>query len=105
EALARIESFYRNPKKDWVKSRGLLFFLPSNPSFMTIAGLERDIRSAVDKPFVAALAAQRRAGKLLVDSATNLDLCAQKVWEVGDEAVAAEETGDPDRVVRILLAS
>lgn len=105
EACLKVESLYRNPKKDWVQESGLLFFLPSNPSFMKIPGLERDFRAVVDATMIAAMAEQSRAGKLLVISSTDLDLGRQKFWEVGAESEAAVEHGDYDRVQRIVLAS
>ncbi len=105
EACMKVESLYRNPKKDWIKESGLLFFLPSNPSFMKIPGLERDLRAVVDERMIAQIAEQSRAGKLLAICATDLDLGRQKFWEVGVESEAAVENGDIDRVQRIMLAS
>jgi len=105
EACQTVETFYRNPKKDWTEERGLLFFLPSNPSFMTIPGLTRDLDGVIDQKFVAQMAEQSRAGKLLAVSATDLDLGRQRFWEVGEEAETAEATGNLDRVHHILLAS
>ena len=105
EACLQVENFYRNPKNDWVRERGLLFFLPDNPSFMTIPGLDRDLRAAFNKEFIAQMAEQSRAGKVLAISATDLDLGRQRFWALGAEAEAAEASGDPDRVVKILLSS
>lgn len=105
EACRTVESLYGNPKRDWIQERGPLFFLPSNPSFMTIPGLERDLRAAIDAKMVAAMAAQSRAGKLLMISSTDLDLGRQKIWEVGAESEAAVKDGNFDRVQRIMLAS
>lgn len=105
EACLAVESLYRNPKEDWVQGSGLLFFLPSNPSFMKIPGLKRDLRAAVDAEMIAQMAEQSRAGKLLAISATDLDLGRQKFWEVGAESEAAVESGTYDRVHQILLAS
>ncbi|MBL9118885.1 MAG: patatin-like phospholipase family protein [Phycisphaerae bacterium] len=100
-----VERFYRSPKDDWIQDRGLLFFLPSNPSFMTIPGLERDIRSTVDRAFVERLAEESAKGKILAISATDLDLGRQRFWDVGREAEAAVSNGDVARVQDILLAS
>lgn len=102
---ALVEEFYRNPKHDWISSRGIFFFLPHLPSFMTISGLERDIRATMNLPFVARLAAESRKGKCLAISATDLDLGRQKFWDVGAEAENAIDRGDPDKVQRIMLAS
>lgn len=105
EACLAVESLYRDPQKDWVLQTGLLFFLPSNPSFMKIPGLERDLRAVVDAELIAQMAQQSRAGKGLVISSTDLDLGRQKFWEVGAESEAAVKDGQYDRVQRILLAS
>jgi hypothetical protein len=105
DACLKVESLYRNPKNDWVTESGLLFFLPSNPSFMKIPGLERDIRAVVDAEMIGEMAEQSRAGKLLAISSTDLDLGRQKFWEVGAESEAAVKTGTYDRVQRIMLAS
>jgi len=105
DACLKVESLYRNPKKDWVQESGLLFFLPSNPSFMKIPGLERDLRAVIDATMIVEMAEQSRDGKLLAISATDLDLGRQRFWEVGAESEAAVGSGDYDRVQRILLAS
>lgn len=105
KALRTVETFYRNPKKDWIKERGPLFFLPSNPSFATLPGLERDLRATMNAAFIAEMAEASRRGKALGISATDLDLGRQTFWEVGSEAEAAVASGDYDRVNRIMLAS
>lgn len=99
-----VEHFYRNPRKDWITSR-LLFFLPKNPSFMTIAGLERELKTAVDDSIIEALAAETAKGKVILIAATDLDTGTQHFWNLGAEAAKSIETGDPQRVRRILLAS
>lgn len=105
EACRTVEGFYRNPRKDWITSRGLLFFLPTNPSFMIIRQLEQSIRTAVDKPLVDQMAEQYRTGKFLAISATDLDLGRQKIWDVGSEADAASASGDLSRVHAVMMAS
>lgn len=105
EACARVESFYRDPKPDWLRERGLLYFLPYNPSLMEIPGLERDIRKAIDGPFIAQMAERSRSGKALVVSATDLDFGRQMLWDVGAEAEKADTKEGQDKVERILLAS
>ena len=105
EACRVVESFYREPKSDWVLGRGLLPFLPWLVSFTRIPGLERDIRRIVDDKFIEQMAEQSRSGKLLAISATNLDLGAQRYWEVGVEAQRAQASGNRDRITKIMLAS
>lgn len=105
EACRTVEAFYRDPKDDWVRERSLLFFLPSNPSFMTIPGLERDIKGVFDAEFVAQMAKRSEEGRLLAISATDLDLGRQRFWDLGVEAEAAVKSGNLDRVHKILFAS
>ena len=100
-----IENFYRNPKEDWVQSRGLLFFLPDNPSFMTLPGLRRELKTGVDNTLIQTLAVESAKGKALLIAATNLDSGTQQVWDLGQEAVKSLQTGDADRIRSILLAS
>jgi hypothetical protein len=105
DALREVETFYRNPQKDWVRSRGWFFFLPSNPSFVSIPGLDRDIRAAINPAFIYLLAAESRKNKVLYISATDLDLGRQKFWDLGAEAERATDEAGIDRVQRILLSS
>lgn len=105
EACAQVESFYRNPRTDWLEGRGMFYFLPSFPSFMKIPGLDRDIRSAVDMPFIEKVAEQSRKGKILAVSATDLDVGRQMFWNIGVEAEKATKTGDKERIPNMMLAS
>lgn len=105
EACQTVETFYRNPRPDWVEERGLLFFLPSNPSFMIIPKLEAALKTAVTPSLVDQMAAQARTGKQLIISATDLDYGRQHFWSLGPEAEKAASSGDSDRLRRILLAS
>lgn len=105
DACRTVESFYRNPRENWVKQRGLLFFLPSKPSFMIVRELESDLGKAVDKQLIAQIAAQSKKGKLLFVTATDLDFGRQKLWDVGREAESAMASGNTDRLHRILMAS
>lgn len=106
DAYERILELYREPKRDWFSLRGLLFFLPSNESFMSIDGLARDIEAQVDAELVARIVEERRQGRLLQISATNVDLGMRRVWELGREG---ERALSPDGSLRTvhekLLAS
>src|SRR5688500_10384755 len=57
-SIERIVQLYRNPATDIATSRGLLFFLPSNPSFYLLPGLERELHTALDRPMLERIAAQ-----------------------------------------------
>lgn len=105
ESYHKVDSFYRNPDAAWVKSRGLLFFLPSNPSFMVISKLEEALGVAVDRQLIEQMAEKSRTGALMWVGATNIDLGRQQLWSIGREAETAIESGDLELVQRKLLAS
>jgi len=105
EAVLQVDDFYRDPRPTWIESRGMLFFMPWNPSFVTIPGLRRDIERTATKEFVEAMAAQSRDGKVLIISATDIDLGRQRFWEVGTLAQQAAAQGDPTLVTNTMFAS
>jgi len=105
EAIERIVRLYREPAPDIAVSRGLLFFWPSNPSLYTLPGLERELRTALDRGMLERLAAQEASGRLLLVNTTNVDLGEMHAWDLLAEAKAALAAGDPGHVHRILLAS
>lgn len=105
QAYDRIVELYDNPKPDWVRMNGLFFLSPANPSLLNISGLERDLRAAVDRQVIEAVAAGAATGRLLAVGASNLDYSEQRVWDVGTEAELALRDNDLNRVIQILLAS
>ena len=105
ESIERIVRLYRNPQTDWTKSRGLFFFLPNNPSFYALPGLEREMRATLDRGMLERIAAQEASGRLLLVNTTNIDLGDSRPWDVVAQAKASLAEGDPERVHRILLAS
>jgi len=105
ESIERIVQLYRNPKPDWTRSRGLLFFLPNNPSFYSLPGLEREMRTTLDRGMLERIAAQDGSGRLLLINTTNVDLGDSRPWDLVAQSKAALAGGDPERVHRILLAS
>ena len=105
ESIERIVQLYRNPALDIATSRGLLFFLPNNPSFYLLPGLERELRAALDRGMLERIAAQEASGRLLLVNTTNIDLGDLHAWDLVAEAKASLAAGDPQRVHRILLAS
>jgi len=58
ESYDRIVQLYRHPQDDWAMSRGTFFFLPNNPSFFSLPGLEREMRTALDRPMLERIAAE-----------------------------------------------
>jgi len=105
ESIERIVQLYRHPREDWVKSRGLMFFLPDNPSFYSLPGLEREMREKLDRPMLERIVAEGGDGRSLLVNTTNIDLGEMRVWDVVAETRAALRTGDEQRVYSVLLAS
>lgn len=104
ESYRRAEALYREPKSDWIRRRGLFFFLPNQRSFVTIDGLERDIRQAFGQDFVRRLVAGGEQGRVLLVGTTNLDFGRQRTWNLCRECASAASESN-DRLVSILLAS
>ena len=105
DAVERIVRLYRNPKPDWTRSRGWLFFWPSNPSFYAMPGLEREMAETLDRPMLERIAAEQANGRVLVVNTTNIDLGDSRPWDVIAEARAELAGGESGRVQRILLGS
>jgi hypothetical protein len=105
ESLARVEHLYRNPKKDWVKQRGMLYFMPNNISFAEVPGLERELRKEVTLDVVRQIAERGKDGRLLAVNTTNLDDATPQVFNLVWEAQHAVDTGDLSRIRKIMLAS
>ena len=105
ESIERIVQLYRNPAPDIAVSRGWLFFWPSNPSLYVLPGLERELRTALDRGMLERIAAQAASGRMLLVNTTNVDLGEMRAWDVVAEAKAALAAGEPERVQRLLLAS
>ena len=103
--LATVDNLYRNPKGDWVKTRGLLFFLPDNASFAEVPGLEREIDTVIDERFAERIAAESEDGRILLINTTNLDDGSPQPFRWGKAAQAAVQEHDLTRLRNILLAS
>ena len=104
-SIERIVQLYRAPEKDIATSRGLLFFLPSKPSFYELPGLERALRASLDRPMLERIAAAQGSGRGLLVNTTNVDLGDMHAWDLIAEARFALAGNDEDRVRRLLLAS
>ena len=105
DTFESIVQLYRHPKPDWVKQRGMLYFLPNNISFAEVPGLEREMREKIDLQMITRLVADGQDGRLLIVNTTNVDNGDMRAWDVVAEAQRGLKTGDVDRVHRILLAS
>ena len=104
-ALDEIVTLYRNPGVDWVKQRGMLYFLPDNISFAEVPGLEREMRQHVTMDMVRRIATAGADGRMLVVNTTNLDDAAPRVFDLVEEAQRAADSGELERIHSIMLAS
>ena len=105
ESIDRIVQLYRNPQPDTAVSRGLFFFLPNNPSFYILPGLERELKTALDRSMIERIAATDGSGRGLIVNTTNIDFGDMHAWDLVAEAIQALANNDEDRVRTILLAS
>jgi hypothetical protein len=105
DSIERIVKLYRNPKEDWVRSRGLIFFMPNNPSFYSLPGLEREMRQSLDRKLIERIAAEEGTGRNLLVNTTNIDLGDMQAWDVLAEAKTAIAANNLDRLYSVLLAS
>jgi hypothetical protein len=104
-SIERIGQLYRNPQPDTAVSRGMLFFLPNNPSFYVLPGLERELRSAFDRPMLERIAAEDATGRLLLVNTTNVDLGQMRAWDLVAEARRALTRNEDGYLHGIVLAS
>lgn len=105
QSIDRIVALYRHPRKDWFQPRNLLSVLTGGASYGDIPGLEKEIHAALDKAMLRRLVEAGADGRLLAVNTSNLDFGDLRVWDLVAEAKRALETGEEDRVHRILLAS
>jgi len=105
QSIEQIVNMYRNPKKDWVKQRGYLYFLPDNISFAEVPGLEREIRNHITVDMLRRIAKAGADGRLLLVNTTELDVGQPRVFDLVAEAQRVADSGQIERVHNIILAS
>jgi hypothetical protein len=105
ESTDRIVNLYRNPKPDWVKKRGWLYFMPNNISFAEVPGLERELREVVTAEVVRKIAQRGADGRLCAINTTDVDTGTPRVFDVTGEAERALATGSMERIHNVMLAS
>jgi Patatin-like phospholipase len=105
QSADEIVNLYRNPGADWVKQRGMLFFLPDNISFAEVPGLEREMRSHITMELVRRIVSAAADGRLVAVNTTNLDDGTSRVFDLGAEAQRAVAENNLDRIHNIMLAS
>ncbi len=105
EAYAEILTFYENPQQNWVRMRPGLFFLPKNVSLADPSGLWKFLQEKFDAAHIAEVADAARDNRQLLIGTTSVDLGMMRIWDLGRESRAAEETGDPGTFFNIMKAS
>lgn len=105
ESVERIVQLYRNPQKDWVRTRGPLYFLPNNLSFAEVPGLERELRDSVSMEVAEQIVEGGRDGRMLSVNTTNLDDAHPRAFQLVPEARRAVVAQDLTRLHNIMLAS
>jgi len=104
-SIDEIVNLYRNPGADWVKQRGMLFFLPNNISFAEVPGLEGEMRSHITMDLVRRIVSASADGRLVAVNTTNLDEGTSRVFDLGAEAQRAVTENNLDRIHNVMLAS
>jgi len=105
KSIDEIVNLYQNPQEDWVKQRGMLFFLPDNISFAEVPGLEREMRKHITLDMVRNIAKAGSDGRLLLVNTTNLDNATSRVFDLVAEAQRAVAENNLDRMHSVMLAS
>lgn len=103
--LAAADDISRNPKPDWMVSRGIFFFLPENVSLATVPGLERDLRSKIHLEFAKRIEMAGSDNRILLIQATNIDTGNGIQFDFVAAARNAVAANDTKNLVQILLAS
>jgi len=105
QSIDEIVNLYRNPQEDWVKQRGMLYFLPDNISFAEVPGLEREMQKHITADMVRRIAKAGADGRLLLVNTTNLDTGTSRVFDLVAEAQRGASSGELERIHNIMLAS
>jgi hypothetical protein len=105
EAYASVAEYYANPGKNWVHKRGSLFLLPSHVSLYNDDIFQEVIRTNFDPSMIQAIADGAAEDRMLQIGATNLDLGIGRIFNMGQMAIEAVESGSLDRIHSIVLAS
>jgi len=105
QSIDEIVNLYRNPEPDWVKQRGVLYFLPDNISFAEVPGLEREMRKHITLDMLRRITKAGADGRVLAVNTTDLDTGTSRVFDLVVEAQRAADSGQVDRVHNIMLAS
>ena len=105
ESLEKIDRFFRNPGRDWLKLRSPIYLLPELMSVATVPGLERALREQMSMSFAKEIVKESTPGRVLMIQASNLDLAIPHIFNFIDATRESVKTGDFDPMIEILLAS
>jgi hypothetical protein len=105
DSIRRIDQLYREASDQLATLRGLLFFLPQQPSFFDSQPLADRIASEIDLATVRGIADAHAEHRKLLLGSTDLDLGRFRIWDMGPRAVRALETQDLTEMHRIFLSS
>jgi predicted patatin/cPLA2 family phospholipase len=105
QSIESINRLYRNPQKDWVKQRGMLYFLPNHLSFAEVPGLEKELEKTVTLDMARQIADAGDSGRFCGVNTTNLDDAGPRVFDLVVESRRAVDTKDPSRLHNVMLAS
>ncbi|TVP80602.1 patatin-like phospholipase family protein [Thioalkalivibrio sp.] len=105
DSIERIDQLYREASDRLATLRGLLFFLPKQPSFFDNRALADRIATELDLATVREIADAHAEHRKLLLGSTDLDLGRFRIWDVGPRAVHALETEDLSEIHSILLSS
>lgn len=105
DSIERIDQLYREASDRLAILRGLLFFLPQQPSFYDNRPLADRIAAEIDAATVRGIADAHAEHRKLLLGSTDLDLGRFRIWDVGPHATRALETQDFADLHRILLSS
>jgi hypothetical protein len=105
ESYAQINHLYRHPDENWAVPRAPFFFWPSNPSFIDMSGLEKELDKSITMQLLQQIVDASQGGRLLAINTTDVDFGDSRPWDIGAEAKEALASGKTDRVKMLLLAS
>lgn len=105
DSIERIDQLYREASDRLAILRGLLFFLPQQPSFFDSQPLADRIAAEMDLTTVLGIAEAHAEHRKLLLGSTDLDLGRFRIWDMGPKAVRAVQVRDATNMHRILLSS
>jgi predicted acylesterase/phospholipase RssA len=104
-SISRISDLYRQADDRLAILRGLLFFLPSRDSFFDNAPLRERIAAEMDMETIDEVTRAHEKHRMLLVGSVNLDIGRFRIWDMGEIAAAATESGDARWFHEAMLSS